>query len=254
MNTFLDMQTELISRLSSNGSSFYTAPRIKSAINVAKTRAETRHLWPMLEDAFLTSTTAGLENYDYPEQWRTDSVIRLMVDSLDGNGFQIYDKKNFEDYLDYQAGNDPAPNPKYRIYADYNRQFFITPVPTVNGPTIGANGVGNVKVWGVLASTNDLVADTDTTIFSTQDASGNEGIVKIAYGILIAKGKNKKEGQIEESEGTAMLDTIWNKIILNKQRAVRLNHPRYSVPDYFRTGSSMSTPGNFNTFLNNQQG
>lgn len=230
MDTFLDMQTELTSRLSAVGSTFYTSTRIKSALNQGKDRAEGFALWPSLESAEVTSTENNLENYDYPERFRSDSIVRLMIDG------KKYDPKDYDDFLDYTRRTSPPPDRNTRIFADHNRQYFVWPLPQVDGNA-------NIQVWGI-AGTGPMVANDDRTIFSRSDVTGNEAIVKFALGILLAKGKNKSLGQTEEAEAKVLLAEIWKKISDRKQKNQRLDHPKFVVPDLFATRGASFTPGN----------
>ncbi len=240
MTTNLDMQTELISRLNATGSSFYTLPRVKSALNLGKIRAEARHKWSALEDAATTRTQASLENYDYPDAWRSNALTRIVV-----NG-ELYRPKTFETYQNFKMESNPPPDPKLRIYAEFNRQFFLFPVP-LTAPAL-VTDPDNIFVWGIRAKTPDMVADGDTTIFSYTEEEGNEAIVKLALSILLAKGKDKKSGQVEENEGNAILDQIWIREVRERQKDQILDHPRFAVPNLFPTGNILSRPGNFNGY------
>ncbi len=180
MDTFLQMQQELQSMLSvTSASTFYTPTRIKSALNRAKEWAEDEHPWPALEKAAVGSTEANYENYDYPDQFKTDSLTRITV-----NG-QPHELKAFDDYLDWKLNN---PTSTEKIASDYGRQYFIYPVPTTTT-------VENILLWGLVA-TPLLVEDIDMTIFSRNERTGNHAIVKKAFSLLVAKGKDKKLGQV----------------------------------------------------------
>lgn len=231
LDTFLQMQTELISRLSANGSTFYTTTRIKSALNIAKDRAEAYAEWPGLEDAESTSTEQNINYMDIAERYRSDSVVRLKIDGLK------YDKKDYEDFLDYTENEDQTPDPTKRIFANHNRQVFVWPTPTTDGDR-------NVDMWGI-TGTPAMTLDGDTTIFTRSDVTGNEAIVKLALSILWAKGKNKSLGRIEEAEALVLLGNIWTKIKNRRQRDQRLQHPRFNVPDMFSNTAQTFNPGNF---------
>lgn len=230
MNTFLEMQTELQSRLSITGSSsFYTLARIKSELNDIHIWAGSLFDWPALKDARRTSSIAGNYYYDYPSTFRPESIWTIEIDGKE------YNPKDFDDFMDYKR-NNPSDTSK-RIFANYGLQYFVFPTPT-------ANGTNNIDVWG-FKNAPALSADGDKTIFSDYDPAGNEAIVKQALAVLQAKGKDKKTGQIEDAEAKAILAGIYQKILQNRQRYQKLDHPRFDVPDYFGSSLAKYKIGNF---------
>lgn len=218
LETYLDLKNETTSRLNAIASStFFTPTKIGEWVNQAYIWAATLYKWPALERARITKTFANHDYYDYPPDFQTDSLTRLIVDG------KKYDKKDFNDFLDYREAN---PTSTKRIFSDYGRQYFIFPTPT-------ADGDKNIEVWGIIIPAR-LVNATDKTFFTKSETMGNEAIVKKALSIGLAKGKDKKTGQAEEMEAGAILTTIYSKIAQRQQEYQRLDHPRFEVPDYFK--------------------
>lgn len=217
MQTYTDLQNELLSRLMASGNStLYTTTRIQSLIKDAYMWATTLYQWPVLEKAKTSHTIANDYYYDYPAEFRTDSIIRVIIDDKE------YNRKAFEDFLDYRDEN--STDTDTRIFADYGRQVFVFPTPTVTGSN-------NLDVWGCIQATQ-LVSGTDDTIFTHHDESGNEAIVKKALSVAWAK-TNKQLSVQEENEAKDILATIWKKIAERQQRDQRLDHPIFNVSDMF---------------------
>lgn len=215
MQTYSEMKAELLSRLMiADNNTLFTTARIESLIKDAHLWATSLFLWPALERARITSTN-GDYYYDYPSDFRTDSITRVIIDSVK------YDRKAFEDFLDYKYNNPNETSKK--IFADYGRQIFIFPTP--------GTGTNNFDVWGCIQAAQ-LSGSVTTTIFSNSDEAGNEAIVKKAYSVALAK-INKNLSIQEELEAKNILIGIWGKIMQRQQRDQRLDRPFFDVTDMF---------------------
>ena len=116
MNTFSDIDTALASDLNATStSSLFSETTRKSAINRAYLRCAGLFRWPQTEDAKKTSTQANIEYYDYPETWRSDSIWKLTVDSIDYG-----DPTDYKDYL-YERENDIPSGEEY-LWANQHRR------------------------------------------------------------------------------------------------------------------------------------
>lgn len=199
MQTYSEMQAELVSRLmtATNSTSFPTS-RIQSLIKQAHIWATSLHEWPELVRAKYTTTTTDTY-YDYPEEFRTDSIVRVEIDN------QEYNKKNYEDFLDYKKKNSGR----------------------LQSYTAGLT----LDVYGCIQAP-DFSESVTTTIFSNSDETGNEAIVKRALSIAI-KRSDTNQSIIEENEALQMLETIWKKISQRQHREERLDHPFLNVPVFF---------------------
>jgi hypothetical protein len=214
MQTYSEMQAELLSRaMAASNSTLFTTTRIQNVLQDAYQKATSIYLWPQLESAKKTDTVASQYYYDYPSDFRTDSVSRAIIDD------EEYERKDFEDYLNYKLANSTDTDTK--IFADHNRMIFVFPTPT-------ANGTDNFDVLGHIQAS----ALATTTIFTYHDESGNEAVVKLGLSVLLAK-INKNLAMQEENEAKAILATIYSKILQRKQRDQRLDRPFFEVPDFF---------------------
>lgn len=230
MNDFQSMYQWVQHQLSvTSSSTFYTLENIKKEINYAYFWASSLFHWPQLEDAKKTSTMAGQDYYDTPTTFQPDSIYRLEIDD------EKYKPKSFEDLLDYRLEN---PNDKdTKIFANHGMQFFVFPTPITDGNN-------NMSVWG-LKTVENLSNDSDRTIFSDYDPLGNTAICKQALSSLLAKGKNKKTGQVEDAEAKNILATIYAKIARQQQKYQRLDHPFFEVPDFYRGKGGVTETGKF---------
>lgn len=228
MQTREDMENELVTRLQvASNSTRFTSSRITELIQNATTWAGGLYVWNELVRGRRTSTVASQEYYDYPGDFRSETIIRVEIDDLE------YDRKNFEDYLDFKK---EFPNSTDRIFANYGRQYFVFPTPT-------SNGSGNLVVWGAVQHPALSTAETKT-IFSDSNEQGNEAIVKKAFSVAIVR-DDTALSKTEEAEAIAMLGKLRKTQINSTQRNQRLNHPMFQVPDYNAGRGSASAIGNF---------
>ena len=125
MRTRADMETELLARLQvANNSTMFPAARLTQLIKDAYIWATTKWIWTDLVNGKHTSTIAGNEYYDYPDDFRSNTIMRLTVDDVS------YERKNFEDYLAYKERN---PSDQFKMFASYGRYYFIHPTPASSG-------------------------------------------------------------------------------------------------------------------------
>ncbi len=229
MDLFSDLQTEVQSDLNVNSSSsLFPLTLIKRAINRAYRKAGGLYLWPETEDAKTTTTQKNIEYYDYPQNWRTDSIYKLMV------GTQDYgDPLSFKDFL-YEKENNIPSGLNY-MFANHGRQYFIYPTPTLAGLTI--------TIWGQKV-VEALVEDEDTTIFSYSMPECNEAIVLEAVAILKAKGEDETRGQFRSAEALRILTTAWDKIRKQQAKTERTT-PLLDVTDFFAKTNSKNLIGRF---------
>lgn len=230
MDLFSELQSAVQSDMTiGSESTLYPLTTVKLAINRSYRKAGALFRWPPTEDAKTTSTIANKEYYDYPENWLSDSIWKLLVDSED-----YFDPLTYEDYL-YEKENDIPSGADY-LWSSYARRYFIYPTPTTATSTI--------SIWGQKVVTA-LTSDSDTTIFSYSMPEGNEAVVLEAVAILKAKGEDEQKGVFRSAEAKQILVTAWGKI---KQEQARNEPttPMLDVPDFF-AGRTKSTTriGNF---------
>ena len=247
MQTRADIEAEVTNRLMvANASTMFSAARITEVVKQANQWAGTLHYWPQLYRSRYFSTKPSAQSstpilplaydyYDYPPDFLTGSISRLYIDG------KKYDKKAFQDFLDYtdealRAQNPPDPTKLY--FAEYGRQFFVWPGCT-------AAGTNNGLVWGNIQPA-DLTNSTDKTIFSLWNDSGNEAIVKKSLSVLMERLDSGFANE-QKTEAIQLLQVIWAKVVTENQKNQRLNHSRFAVPDYFGQDTGISTIGNFFT-------
>lgn len=222
MRTLEDMTVRLTDDLmSAASSSLFTPTRLLQALQDAHIWATSLYSWPELEVGRDTSSVANQEYYDYPEEFRTDTLSEFIY--FDG---KAYRKKAWTDYLEHQRLN---PNSTRRIFADYGRKYFIFPKPT---------SVATISIWGQIQAPQ-ITLPADQTIFSYHDESGNEAIEKKALSVLV-KRINPNLAQAEEKNAVTLLSIIWDKIQKRQASAQTLDKPMFRIPDFY-SGSGFIT-------------
>src|SRR3990167_3094885 len=187
-------------------STLFSPSLIDRAINRAYRKVAALFPWPELQDAKKTSTQIDQEYYDYPTNWRSNSIWKLTILDSNSNDDRYGETPDgsplsFDDYLAWKEDNPDSTDKKW---ANQWRRFFVWPVPTTNGSN-------NISVWGIMV-TEELVDDADTTIFSYSAGEGNEAIVLEAVAILKSKGEQEKAGQFRSIEANTILTNYWQKI------------------------------------------
>lgn len=232
MDLFSDLQAALQSDLTITGiSTLFDLNTIKLAINRAYRKCAGMYKWPGTRDALKTPAKAGYETYDYPQNWRPDSIWKVRVDGVD-----MGDPLTLKDYLYEQENNFPAGNKS--IWANQNARYLIT----VNGTPPIADGDNNIEIWG-FKFVNKLVADSDTTIFSYDMGECNEAVVLEALSILRTKGGEQPirlaryvQGALLLSmEAQQILTTAWGKIAQENAKMEKTT-PLLNIKDMFSSG------------------
>ena len=228
MRTRADMEAELLARLQvANNSTMFPSARITTLIQNAYIWATTTWVWTDLVNGKYTSTIANSEYYDYPADFRSNTIMRLTVDGVS------YDRKAFEDYLAYKERN---PSDKYKMFASYGRYYFIHPTPT-------ANGSNNITVWGALMA-DGLPNANSTTIFTDNKEEGNEALVRKALSVALTR-IDKNLSVAEEQAARDMFAKLYIDELAATQRDQRIQHPKFLVPDFY-AGRYKTSYGNFN--------
>lgn len=236
MNNRGQMRTRLQRRLiSEGGSTLYTESILNDLIDDAHIWATQFFPWKELRLAMETSTENGVYWYDYPDEYVTDSVTFLEVDHGGNTGVKEYSKKNFEDFVRWRRENPNDTN--VRIFADNERKWYIHPIPTIDGDY-------NVTLHGQRQA-DALSGDSSTTIFTLGSKDGNEAIVKKAFSLGILR-IDKKLSKDEEKDAIGLLSRIFKRQADNQQLNQRLDHPKFDVPDMFRSPGKYTPTGDFN--------
>lgn len=237
MDTFLELQQAVQSDLTiGDESSLYPPEAVKLAINRAYTKAAGLFRWPETEDAKKTSTQANQEYYDYPQNWRSNSVWKVMIDGVRYGESPDGSPLVFQDFLQWKEDN---PNSTEKKWANQWRRYFVSPIPATQGDN-------NIWVWGYRV-VDKLVEDAEVTIFSYSMPECNEAIVLEAVAILKSKGENENSAQFRSNESKQILVLAWAKIKQDNSKYAK-NAPIWDVPDFFGKGSrgGDDPTGNFN--------
>ncbi|MHA1400155.1 MAG: hypothetical protein ACTSQE_07385 [Candidatus Heimdallarchaeaceae archaeon] len=228
METRLELVTELQGRLSAvSTSTVFTTTWLQDQISNAYLWVGSRKPWPPNEKGWIADSLLTQEYYDYPANCKTGSILRLTLDSIE------YDKKNFEDYLDYIKEN--PSDTKTKIFSEYARQYFIFPAPTTNG-------TDNINIWGT-EQVAKLENDSEVTIFSYSEPDINEAIILKAEAVGLKKIGKTSEAKERIEEAQVIIELGYTRIAHREQRNQRLDHPKFDVPDYFSDGQA--SIGNF---------
>jgi len=228
LTTRENLEAELVSRLQvASNSTLYPSARITSIIKQSYIWATQLVIWHDLVRSRCTSTVAGNEYYDYPENFRSESIIRLTIDG------EPYKRYNFEDYLAFKKRN---PDSNRKIFASFGRQFFISPTPQ-------STGTDNLLVWGAIQA-DPLINSSDVSIFSYNKEEANEAVIKKGMSIALVRSDPAVAKQ-EEQDAIALLLKLSSDEQKNTQRNQRLAHPMMSVPDFFGSTSSNYLYGRF---------
>ncbi len=201
-------------------STLYSPTTIDLAINRAYRKAGALFPWPELADSKKTTTQANVDYYDYPSNWRSNSIWKLRVNleryGEDPDGSPL----SFDDYLNWK---EDYPDSTDKKWANQWRRYFISPMPTVADLVI--------CIWGFMV-TETLTEDADVTIFSYSSPEGNEAIVLEAVAILKSKGEQEKSGEFRSLEAKQILAGMWGKIAKENAKFEK-NQPMWDVPDFF---------------------
>lgn len=237
MNTFEDIILAVQSDLNINDSSpLIPLATVKSAINRAYIKSAGLFRWSGTEDAKKTSTQANQEYYDYPQNWRDNSIWRIEVDGNQYGETPDGSPMKFEDYLIWRNDTNNANSTKKK-WANQKRRYFIYPVPTSAGDY-------NISVWGQKV-VDSLTENSDVTIFSYSQPECNEAILLEAEAILKSQVEEDEPSEFRSAQAKQILVLAWNNI-QQEQMKYEKDQPFFDVPDFFSNKNTKeNTIGNF---------
>lgn len=222
MDEFSDLISAVQSDLTvGSESTLFPSDTIKLALNRSYRKAGGLFRWPETEDSKNASTKNGYEYYDYPSNWRPDSVWKLMVDDVDYG-----EPLTFKDYL-YEKEED-IPSGRDYLWSSQWRRYFIYPTPTTDG-------TNNISIWGQKV-VDELVNNTDTTIFSYAMPECNDAVVLEAVAILKSKGENDKGAEFKSAEAKQILTIAWGKVRQDQAKYLK-SQPFFDIPDLLARNS-----------------
>jgi len=223
----MDLFSELVSTVQSDQtigaeSSLFPPDVVKLAVNRAYRKVGGLFRWPETEDAKKTSTEANQEYYDYPQNWRPESIWKIKVDGADYG-----DPLVFKDYLYEKEHNFPAG--LQRMWASQWRRFFLYPTPS-------ADGSFNICVWGQKI-VDKLVNDNDVTIFSYSMTECNDAIVMEAQAILKNKGEDTNANAMLNGQALQIVTVAFGKVKQEMSKYQRTTG-EWAMPDFFSSRST----------------
>jgi hypothetical protein len=234
MDTLADIRIAVQDDLTvGDESTLYSPNLIDRAINRAYRKVGGLFPWPELQDAKKTSTQVNQEYYDYPQNWRSNSIWKIVIDDVRYGESPDGSPLSFDDYLNWK---EDYPDSTDKKWANQWRRFFVRPVPT-------AQGSNNLHVWGIKV-VSTLANDGDDTVFSYSTPEANEAIELEAVAILKSKGDQENASQFRSAEAKQILIGAWARI--SKENAkYEKDQPFFDVPDYFGSGNSKDLRGRF---------
>lgn len=196
---FDDYQQAILDDLSITSSdAFYTTVQIKRAINRAYKWVGGMRNWPQTEETYKRDSEAGQNYYNYPTNFKTDSIVELWY-----NG-EIYDKTVWREYRNYLNEN---PRGQDKLWSDLKRQYHINENMTLSSIENG------IEITGHLIP-DTLVNASDTTLFSG-DSNIENAIIKYAQSLLYKKGRGQMydRGVALEDEAKGLLGDAWAQVM-----------------------------------------
>src|SRR3990167_5778164 len=226
-------------------STLYSPTLIKRVINRAYIKCSALFPWPELQDAKKTVTQANIDYYDYPQNWRSNSIWKLGVtdDSAEDPRYGEEPDGSPLSFDDYLVWKEDYPDSTDKKWANQLRRYFVWPVPTVAGSLV--TGINVIYIWGI-KNVTVLSADSDTTIFTYSTPEANEAVELEAVAILRSKGEDDKSSQFKSAEAKQILATSWGKI-RQEMAKYEKNMPFFDVPNFFGNSSTKDLRGRFDT-------
>lgn len=180
--TFGELLTELNYRIAAaQVSGFWSDEMKKEWINRAGERICNFRRWQILELAKYTYTKKGRNYYEYPKDFKPNSIYYLEVDGAE------YAEKTWDEFQKYKAAGSTE-----KIFASHNGFYFINPTPTEDNKEITIYGI---RKWEKLVNNDDvpvLPSDFD------------EAIIKLALATCLQKEGRYNEAEAERAEVEAV--------------------------------------------------
>ncbi len=161
-------------------SGFWTDAQKEQWIYESVVRVCNWQRWKNLELAKSTTTKANQEYYDYPAEFKANSIYYMEVDGKE------YIEKTWDDYQAFRAAGSTD-----KIFSSHNGFYFINPTPATEGLTI--------DIWGIkkpVALATWKAADNDSVLAEEFD----EAIIKMALATCLDKERRKAEATAERNE------------------------------------------------------
>ena len=175
-----ELRTALNNRISSaKVGGFWTSTQKDEWLNFSLVRICNWRRWKFLELAKTVDggSLANQEYYDYPDDFKIDSIYYMEVNAKE------YLKKRWSDYQTYKANKSSD-----KIFTSYSNYYFIYPVITTAGLVI--------DIWGIVKATK-MASEADTSGIPSEF---DESIIKLAFAKCLKKARKTNEAIVEERE------------------------------------------------------
>lgn len=220
--------------IANNG--LFTEEDIQDYVNQGAMQAYDYRMWDFSEH----SKTATLLPADivngyvaYPNDILPSSIYYLTI-----NG-EEFDKKTFSSYKKYFEVNSTATD---KFWVEFERMIFFNKNVCAEGDVIDIYGKRGYR---------KLTADGDLLPFSpdtdTEEYSGNQACVLLAYAEVLSsdKKKNPSQAKAEFDKATVILDRLAGQIEQGRAMEQVKDRPMFEVPNMFpqsgRAGGSIGT-------------
>lgn len=181
------------------GDSFYDSSTdyamLDRFINRAVKFIANMYNWEETQRAVKRDSEANQPYYNYPENWKTDSLDYVTVDGKKYRKIQFREWQEYTEEYPNDTGN--------RIFADYRKRYFLHPAPTTDGDK-------NIKLWG--HEIPDTLSNTsDEHPFSGQSLL-EEAIHLYALGLALRKARGSffEKGRQLQLEATQLAQLAYD--------------------------------------------
>ena len=196
--SFKELQDSLDERISAAKiTGFWSTNAKKEWINQAGQRVCDFMPWEAIKLALCITTEGGREYYDYPEQFKYNSIYNIVIEDEDYGGNSGRSRYMWDDYQ--KSKNLELTD---LIFTNHNKWYMLNPVPE-NGKKMSLYGL---RRWST------LTADADEPILPTEF---DEAIVRIALSSCYRKAKMYDEARAELAEIVSpeggLLMNVWRQ-------------------------------------------
>lgn len=230
---FGDHKTALLDDLSVESTDqFYPSAMLGRFVNRAVKWYANLYNWQETQRAVKRDSKANQEYYNYPENFKRDSIEFL---HLDGERYKKIRFEEYEEYKEIYPGNTTE-----KLWADYRNRYFIHPAPS-------ADGVKNIKIWGHEVP-DELSNDSDDHPFTDQSLA-EEAIHLYALGLALRKARGSffEKGRALQGEALALAQIAWDNQQADQADYQSQTAEAFRHTDFLQIGGRRTRRGSFNT-------
>ena len=203
LNTVSDIIGEVLVRsgvstsLTTSGG-LYTDTILRGWLGDAHVWAAAYKKWPFTEGRLSTTFTTGLgPNTD---EWYFDGIKADSIRFIQVGGKRLQ-KLNFDDY---QIMREETPAANDKVYSDFGRTVFINPRADISG---------TLYAYSQYQPNLDTTDSTATTIFSSYDEEGNEGILQEILSFAKTREKKLDEAEFHHKKAMEHLENVAGRFL-----------------------------------------